>query len=803
MKFKNQLLAVVVLAGLCALPVHAGTYNWNTTSGDWDTGTPNWTGDSTTWSDGGGNDAFFTNTASVATVTLVGPRIAGAVKVGNSGNNARYTFSNGTGGSLSAASFVAQGNGNNELGVGATVLSNLTLTTTGDLLHGRWDLTIKGSSTVSVGGKIGGSTAPDWGRLTIQDTAAVTAASGVDFYAPVTLILLNGGSLTTPVIRAQDGQWSGVDVHLTFNGGLVIASASTNNFLQINGSGRAWVKTGGAKIDTGANNITISSKLIHDTTGSAIDGGLTKLGAGTLTLSGTNTYTGPTTVSNGTLAVTSTNVLPSDTDVSIASGASMTLNFTGTNTVRTVTLDGVPQSLGTWGSPSSGAANTNSQFTGTGVLLASRLKPVSWNTGSGVWDLTTPNWTGGATTWADVYDAIFDNGSGYTITNSGTRSANSVFAGNEGQNYSWTFYGGTLNVAGNFIYQGSSANGQTYGSNPTLTLTNTTLSVGGDLEFGRANLTICNATVNVNRLTTSYGTGTEGTWGNVTINSGATVHATNGVDILSAVTFNLNLNGGTLYTPFLHVSDREGVGQDAWLTFNGGTVVATADTNAFITTYNTVGGANNVFISNGGAIINTFDGTTAHSITIGVNLTNTTGQAGSLTKLGAGTLTLSGANTYRGGTTVSNGTLLVNGSVTGTVTVASGGTLGGTGTIKGTVTNSGAITAADTNSIGTLTVTNLVMNQGSTYLWNYNSTSQDVINVTGLLTLPTVATVTVSQVSGTLSGTPVLFTFGSCSASGNLTQWVVNGLSGKSVLVDPATKQVRLVSPTGMMLEVY
>jgi autotransporter-associated beta strand protein len=188
-----------------------------------------------------------------------------------------------------------------------------------------------------------------------------------------------------------------------------------------------------------------------------------------------------------------------------------------------------------------------------------------------------------------------------------------------------------------------------------------------------------------------------------------------------------------------------------------------------------------------------------NTLTFGGAITN----SGGLVKAGAGTLVLSGTNTYSGATTVSNGTLYVTGVVTGKVTVA-GGVLGGTGTIAGTVTNSAMITAADTNSTGTLTVTNLVMKQGATYVWNYNGASMDVINVTGLLALPDVATVTVSQVSGTLSGTPVLFNFGSCSVgSGNLSHWVVNGLSGKGVLVDTGAGQVRLVSPTGMMLEVY
>jgi autotransporter-associated beta strand protein len=68
----------------------------------------------------------------------------------------------------------------------------------------------------------------------------------------------------------------------------------------------ANVQVGGAIINTNGFAITVAQPLHHDTTSGApaIDGGLTKTGAGTLTLSGSNTYTGSTTVSSGTLNVT-------------------------------------------------------------------------------------------------------------------------------------------------------------------------------------------------------------------------------------------------------------------------------------------------------------------------------------------------------------------------------------------------------------------------------------------------------------------------------------------------------------------
>ena len=74
-----------------------------------------------------------------------------------------------------------------------------------------------------------------------------------------------------------------------------------------------------------------------------------------------------------------------------------------------------------------------------------------------------------------------------------------------------------------------------------------------------------------------------------------------------------------------------------------------------------------------------------------------------LTKVGAGTLTLSGACGYTASTLVSFGTLNVTGSLAAAsaVTVNSGATLKGTGTVAGTVASSGTI--APGTSAGTLT----------------------------------------------------------------------------------------------------
>ncbi|MEZ0388592.1 MAG: autotransporter-associated beta strand repeat-containing protein [Verrucomicrobium sp.] len=89
----------------------------------------------------------------------------------------------------------------------------------------------------------------------------------------------------------------------------------------MNGITRANVRDGGVVIDTNGYDVTIAQNLLHsDIVGdNATDGGLTKNGAGMLTVTGENTFTGDVTVNAGTLYAATGNG-PNDQAFSYVSG---------------------------------------------------------------------------------------------------------------------------------------------------------------------------------------------------------------------------------------------------------------------------------------------------------------------------------------------------------------------------------------------------------------------------------------------------------------------------------------------------
>jgi fibronectin-binding autotransporter adhesin len=188
---------------------------------------------------------------------------------------------------------------------------------------------IDGGSYISAasGLTIGNTSGFVTGNLNINGGSA--NISILQLSARNSIVNLNGGTLTVNVVTnwtvgAASGPDSSYVRIMNFNGGKLSPNASNTKFLP-NILTAAYVRNGGAKIDTAGFNVTIAQSFSHttNTLDNATDGGLTKLGAGTLTLTAASSYNGPTTVSQGTLVMS----LPSSSSsLVLASGS--TLNLT-------------------------------------------------------------------------------------------------------------------------------------------------------------------------------------------------------------------------------------------------------------------------------------------------------------------------------------------------------------------------------------------------------------------------------------------------------------------------------------------
>ena len=157
---------------------------------------------------------------------------------------------------------------------------------------------------------------------------AVTVANGVLHFcrnaANTATLWLNGGTLSAQNLITTRGTSK-----LYFNGGKYIPIAEKETHRTLSGLTSAYVSTNGVWIDTGsvtAGVYTVAQALLRDPALNAAtpDGGLHKLGKGTLVLSGANTYTGMTTVAEGTLCVAGQSSL--SPDVTLADGTVLDLS---------------------------------------------------------------------------------------------------------------------------------------------------------------------------------------------------------------------------------------------------------------------------------------------------------------------------------------------------------------------------------------------------------------------------------------------------------------------------------------------
>ncbi|MEI8290088.1 MAG: PA14 domain-containing protein [Verrucomicrobiota bacterium] len=277
--------------------------------------------------------------------------------------------------------------------VGGTTnaLNNSLVITNGGRVFSTADGTIGGYTNANGNGVVLGGASALWNlgnhKLTLGNDPGSSNNS---------VTLLSGGVLT----NVSSLVLGGANSLLNFNGGKLAAGAN-GNLIATNSTTRNatnLVQSGGAIIDAGTFTVTNPLPLIQDPRSTG--GGLTKLGGGTLVLGNSNNYTGGSTISSGTLEVqkdgglgTGNVIVGNGAALKLDSGvtndylgnaatlilsntASVNLAFSGVaDTIGNLSINGATKAAGTWGAAGSGAAHTDSHFTGTGLLNVLAVVP--------------------------------------------------------------------------------------------------------------------------------------------------------------------------------------------------------------------------------------------------------------------------------------------------------------------------------------------------------------------------------------------------------------------------------------------
>ena len=276
-----------------------------------------------------GNASVGTVNQSGGTVNVVGQLLI--PMQGNSATDATYNLS---GGSLAVANWLAVGRGG---GPGFFNLSGGTLTQSGGnhITIGAGGGVAGGNGLFNVtGGVLNVTTAAVWVGELGGSAGTLSVSAGLanlqqlvlgDVSGAAGTVDLGGSGLlsTTQVVLGNTGATG--TLHLA--GGTLQANAGAIAAF-LTGLTAAYVDAGNTTIDTQTNNIAIGQSLLA---GSGT-GSLTKIGAGTLTLSGSNTYLGTTAVNAGTLLATQAASLPnymSSGSVSVAGGATLAVEAGG------------------------------------------------------------------------------------------------------------------------------------------------------------------------------------------------------------------------------------------------------------------------------------------------------------------------------------------------------------------------------------------------------------------------------------------------------------------------------------------
>lgn len=539
---------------------------------------------------------------------------------------------------------------------GLTKSGGGTLTLTGDNSYTGTTSVNAGTLTLFAGGRLAGAvensaTFNNSGTVVglVTNSGTLTSTNGLqggltnNSGASATLRNLVQGAVSNAGTITLSGT-------ATFTGGVSQTATGTFDLAGFNTnlpslSGAGTVQLGSATLTLGGDDSSFAFAGVISGTGS-----LSKIGTGTLTLSGANGFTGTTSNSGGgTLAITA----PGSLAGTVSNSA--TLNNAGT-IAGLVTNMGQLTSTGTL---NGGLANTGSGS----AQLSGQVNGTVTNAGS----ITLTGATSGITTLIQNSGSFdlggFDTGVGTLSGTGGTIALGSATLTFGGGNQASVF-DGSITGTGGIVKTGTQET--TLGG--ALGFTGTTSILGGGLTL-RSGAMLTGAVDNAARFTNN------GTVLGLVTNAGtltSTGTLNGGLVNQSGATANLmgTLNGAVANSGTITLIDTlNGIGALSQ------TATGSIDLAGFTTMIGSLSGSGTVQLGSATLMLGGNNGSTAFDGTISGN--------GGLNKVGTGTFILSGANDYAGLTRISQGVLAVTGT----------GTLGSTA--DGTLVDSGAALALD------------------------------------------------------------------------------------------------------------
>lgn len=512
---------------------------------------------------------LFGNIASDSTVTLSGPIVPGSVTVNHEAN--RYTF---TGTAIDGtASLIKSGAGTLDLSVansysGGTTLNAGTLQVGHNSGLGTGSLTINGGSLTTgalerqlandivlaadaiftgtannqgmrLNGIISGN-----GGITKEGTGRVTLANDANSYLGGTII--NGGILATSLnALASSGS-----VTIESGGSLAIGSNGTTSINNLTGVAGSLIRSDfNILAGDGARILSINQTVDGQFDGSFSQGGnrpisLIKEGSATLTLTGTGTYTGATTVNAGTLKIGGNGLLGGATYAGAITN-SATLHFDST---ANQTLSGSLSGSGVLLKSGTGTLilTSNNDYQGSITITEGTLQ-VGNNSGAGFIGNSATITNNAAMVWHRSNDTNVGN----VISGTGTltKLGGAILSLNGVSDYT----GATTVSAGTLLVNGS------LGATATTVESGATLGGGGSI--GGSVSILDGGTLAPGNSISSFAVGNLSMIAGSTFNFGAQDASAIGADLLVAGTLNLaaanlGLSGADLASAAWSLGDK-------------------------------------------------------------------------------------------------------------------------------------------------------------------------------------------------------------------------------------------------------